>query len=195
MDSEVKRKYHHGDLRRAVIEAAIDLTRTQGPSEWTMRQVAQAAGVSVAAPYRHFRDKEAVLVAIALEGFRALENSVADVLQTVPTHKEDEAFSRIAGAYFAFSTEFPEYFRLMFSTGLRRTEHPELGSASRRLYGQFESAFRSTRSPDAAMTAYCLVQGIGQMHVLGALDALDHGHADLLGNITKTLLQGLLPRD
>ncbi|MFT4571001.1 MAG: AcrR family transcriptional regulator, partial [Candidatus Binatia bacterium] len=68
--------YHHGDLRRALVEGALELLHERGPAGLTLRGAARKAGVSEAAPYRHFADKEALLASVAEEGFRALSREV-----------------------------------------------------------------------------------------------------------------------
>src|SRR5512138_2569100 len=70
--------YHHGDLRRALVEAALDLVRMRGPEGFTLREAARRVGVSQTAPYRHFETKEALLAAVAEEGFRALHHRLAE---------------------------------------------------------------------------------------------------------------------
>ncbi|HYM69483.1 MAG TPA: helix-turn-helix domain-containing protein, partial [bacterium] len=73
-----KRSYHHGDLREALLRAAIDLVADVGPRGFTLREVARRAGVSHNAPYRHFRDKEELIAAVAAEGFRELTRAMLE---------------------------------------------------------------------------------------------------------------------
>ncbi|MDQ3996358.1 MAG: TetR/AcrR family transcriptional regulator, partial [Gemmatimonadota bacterium] len=73
-----KRAYHHGDLRRALVDAAIPLLRDGGPEALTLRAVARAAGVSQTAPYRHFADRAELVAAVAESGFRRLHARLVD---------------------------------------------------------------------------------------------------------------------
>lgn len=74
-----QRPYHHGDLRRALVEAALELVRAKGPEGFALREAARRVGVSQTAPYRHFRTREALLAAVAEEGFRALQRRLEEV--------------------------------------------------------------------------------------------------------------------
>src|SRR6267143_2730049 len=71
------KRYHHGDLPRALLDAALRIVETQGTEALTLRAAARSAGVSQAAPYRHFTNKEAILAAVAEEGFRSLMTAIA----------------------------------------------------------------------------------------------------------------------
>lgn len=105
--------YHHGDLRNALIEAGIRLLRKVDAHELSLRSLAKEAGVSHAAPYRHFPDKETLLAAIAHQGFIKLGGQIEKVLSS---HAADpkEWLPGIAWAYFRFASESPEHFRVMF---------------------------------------------------------------------------------
>lgn len=104
--------YHHGDLRRALTTGALELLAEHGPSGLTLRGAARKAGVSEAAPYRHFADKEALLASVAEEGFRALADEVKGSILGI----EDplEAFRAHGLAYIRFALQHPHYYRVMF---------------------------------------------------------------------------------
>ena len=99
-----KTKYHHGDLKRALLDAAMTLIDIRGHDALTMREAARRAGVSEAAPYRHFANLDELLGAVALEGFEML---IADLEST-------SSAKRIKSAYLAFAGDFPGRYQLMF---------------------------------------------------------------------------------
>jgi len=99
-----KSKYHHGDLKRALLDAAMTLIDIRGRDALTLREAARRAGVSEAAPYRHFANLDELLGAVALEGFEML---IADLEST-------SSAKRIRSAYLAFAGDFPGRYQLMF---------------------------------------------------------------------------------
>ncbi|WP_405645039.1 TetR/AcrR family transcriptional regulator [Streptomyces sp. NBC_00019] len=114
-----RRPYHHGDLRRAVLTAALDVIAADGPSALSLRDLARRAGVSHAAPAHHFGDRTGLLTAIAAEGFGLL----ATALREAPDLKE-------AGVHYVrFAREHPAHFQVMFSPGLLRADDLELTTA------------------------------------------------------------------
>ncbi|MEU5315214.1 TetR/AcrR family transcriptional regulator [Streptomyces sp. NPDC021056] len=114
-----RRPYHHGDLRRAILTAALDVIAADGPSALSLRDLARRAGVSHAAPAHHFGDRTGLLTAIAAEGFGLL----ATALREAPDLKE-------AGVrYVRFAREHPAHFQVMFSPGLLRADDLELTTA------------------------------------------------------------------
>ncbi|MEV7886083.1 TetR/AcrR family transcriptional regulator [Streptomyces sp. NPDC002817] len=114
-----RRSYHHGDLRRAVLTAALDVIAADGPSALSLRDLARRAGVSHAAPAHHFGDRTGLLTAIAAEGFGLL----ATALREAPDLKE-------AGVHYVrFAREHPAHFQVMFSPGLLRADDLELTTA------------------------------------------------------------------
>lgn len=126
-----RRGYHHGNLREALIKAALDLISQKGPSGFTFAEAARAAGVSPAAPYRHFRDRDALLADIARRGFDAF---TARLEAAWNDGKPDPAtaFSRLGRVYLGFARDEPAYFSAMFESGLKATDYPELGLAGDR---------------------------------------------------------------
>ena len=118
-----RRGYHHGNLREALISAALDLIARKGPAGFTFAEAARAAGVSAAAPYRHFRDRDALMADVARRGFELFEQRL--------TAAWDEgrpdalvALERMGRAYLAFAREEPAYFSAMFEAGVPLGEHP-----------------------------------------------------------------------
>jgi AcrR family transcriptional regulator len=110
---EGKRGYHHGNLREALIAAARRLLAERGPEGFTLVDAARAAGVSPAAPYRHFRDRDALLQAVALEGFRTFGARQAGAL--AGSDDPIAAFRAMGLAYLAFAEEEPGAYAAMFA--------------------------------------------------------------------------------
>lgn len=108
------KRYHHGDLRRALLDAALALAEECGAAGVTLRQVAERAGVSQTAPYRHFADKTAMLAAASEEGFRLLYARMLAVSQEARPGQQIGAW---AACYVEFAVKHTAYFRLMFGQG------------------------------------------------------------------------------
>jgi AcrR family transcriptional regulator len=127
----VKEKYHHGDLRTALLDAAMTVISEIGPQGLTIREVARRAGVSHAAPYRHFKDKDELILSAVEQGFELMQH-------TMNAEKEaaaDDPVSQFAAsglAYVNFALEHPAYYRVMFSGDLlSSTGHVSLQHTSR----------------------------------------------------------------
>ncbi|MFO0675201.1 MAG: TetR/AcrR family transcriptional regulator [Polyangiaceae bacterium] len=107
------RTYHHGDLRRALLDAATELLREGGPENVSLRECARRIGVSHAAPYRHFPTKESLLDALAADGFRGLrEAGIRGMRGIVDARDRLDAYGV---AYVRFAVKHPDHFRLMFT--------------------------------------------------------------------------------
>src|SRR5438034_10048332 len=114
--------YHHGNLRTALLTASLALIRKEGLHGFTLREVARRAGVSHNAPYRHFRDKSDLLVAIAEDGFNRLTAKIREEASKGDSHLER---LRLAGvAYVQFGLDRPEEFNVMFSIEWDPETHP-----------------------------------------------------------------------
>ena len=116
------RKYHHGDLGRALIDAARVILEQECPAALSLRAVARQAGVSPAAPYHHFKDKDELLEAVALEGWSMLDVAVAEVKSEAPSIFE--ALPELLVAYVTFARENPAIYRVMFDVARHRAALP-----------------------------------------------------------------------
>ena len=166
--------YHHGNLREALIQAARDLIKEKGPGGFTFADAARSAGVSPAAPYRHFRDREALLADVAREGFVRFE---AMLTTGWNGGKPDvvSAFHNIGRAYLAFARAEPAYYAAMFESGLPPDLSPELRAAGDRAFGVLRGAAETLVAalpPDKRPPALMM-----SLHVW----SLSHGIASLFG--------------
>ena len=134
-----ERGYHHGNLKEALLQAALDLIAQKGATGFTFADAARMAGVSPAAPYRHFRDRDELLSSIAQRGFEqfeaALTNAWDDARPDTIT-----AFERLGRAYLAFAREEPAFYSAMFESGLPLDDNPALLAASERAFGILRAA-------------------------------------------------------
>jgi AcrR family transcriptional regulator len=169
------RPYHHGDLYRALIDAALDAIDDDGAANLRLRDVARRAGVSHAAPAHHFVDKPGLLTAIATEGFALLATELA------ATYERTRSFLEVGVAYMRFAVEHRAYFEVMFRTELYRTDDPALMEAKAKsaasLYGPVgdvvgaEDRVRPGRRDqiNAGVAAWSLVHGLATLWLNGNL--------------------------
>lgn len=131
--------YHHGNLKEALVQAALDLIANKGPAGFTFAEAARSAGVSPAAPYRHFRDRDELLASVAQQGFEQFESQLTaawdDGSPDTPT-----AFQRVGKAYLAFARENPAYYSAMFESGVPLEANPALLVASERAFAIIRAA-------------------------------------------------------
>lgn len=109
-----KAGYHHGNLRAALIESAVALVRAHGPHDFTLAEASRAAGVTAAAPYRHFESREELLACVAERGFETLRTTMAAVPVVGWADPVDRVIA-LGGRYVEFAVSEPQLFRLMFS--------------------------------------------------------------------------------
>ena len=133
------RGYHHGNLKEALVRAALELIAEKGPGGFTFADAARWAGVSPAAPYRHYRDRDALIADVAKRGFDAFAAALAKAWDD---GKPDlmTAFDRLGKAYLAFARTEPAYYSAMFEAGVPADADPELRDAGDRAFGVLRGA-------------------------------------------------------
>jgi AcrR family transcriptional regulator len=164
MSETMKRRYHHGNLRRALLDEALAVISEQGPAGVSLRELARRLGVSHAAPAHHFGDKRALLTAIAVEGY--------DLLAEELEKSAEAGFAELGIAYVRFAVEHPAHIQVMFQPSLLREEDEAL-DASRRRTGSMLYSGAGTLSTDdrAAVGAagWCLMHGLALLWLGGNL--------------------------
>jgi len=133
------RSYHHGNLKEALIRAALQLIAEKGPAGFTFAEAARWAGVSPAAPYRHYRDRDELLSDVAKRGFEQFEAALAKAWDDGRPDPAT-AFDRLGKAYLAFARSEPAYYSAMFETGVPLDTSPELRAAGDRAFGVLRNA-------------------------------------------------------
>jgi AcrR family transcriptional regulator len=173
-DNERPRGYHHGNLKEALIHAALDLIARKGPAGFTFAEAARWAGVSPAAPYRHFRDRDDLLVDVARRGFDQFAQALARAWDE-GRPEPFGAFERVGRAYLDFARSEPAYYSAMFEAGIPLDASAELREAGDRAFAVLRGAAEmligrlpAARRPPALMMA---------LHIW----ALAHGIASLFG--------------
>ena len=173
-DSRGSRGYHHGNLKEALIEAALDLIARKGPAGFTFAEAARWAGVSPAAPYRHFRDRDDLLIDVARRGF----DQFAQALTRAWDDGRPEpfaAFERMGRAYLDFARNEPAYYSAMFEAGIPLDANAELRDAG-------ESAFAVLRSAAEALSARLPAERRPPAMMMALhIWSLAHGIASLFG--------------
>ena len=175
-DRDSRRSYHHGNLREALLAAAVALIGEKGPGGFTFAEAARAAGVSPAAPYRHFRDRDALLADVAARGFTqftaALEAAWAD-----GTPEPLAALDRVGRAFLAFARTEPAYYAAMFEAQLPPDLNRELTLAADQAFAVLRRAAEAlcarlpgARRPPALMVAlhlWAMAQGVAALVARG----------------------------
>ena len=133
------RGYHHGNLKEALVRAALELIAQKGPSGFTFAEAARWAGVSAAAPYRHFRDREELIADVALRGYEQFANALSHAWAEGRPDAAS-AFERLGKAYLNFARSEPSYYSAMFEAGVSLDASAELRAASDRAFGVLRSA-------------------------------------------------------
>ncbi len=146
------RGYHHGNLKEALVRAALELIAEKGPAGFTFADAARWAGVSPAAPYRHFRDRDALLADVAQRGFALFADALAKAWDE---GKPDvmTAFDRLGKTYLAFAKREPAYYSAMFEAGVPLDTDPLLREASENAFAVLRAAAEEARRIDAAARA------------------------------------------
>jgi AcrR family transcriptional regulator len=171
-DDGPPRGYHHGNLKETLISAALDLIARKGPSGFTFAEAARFAGVSPAAPYRHFRDRDELVASVALRGFTLFEAALTQGWNDGQP-EAFAAFERMGRAYLDFARTEPAYYSAMFEAGVPLDDNLDLRNAGDRAFAVIRTAAErlvaqvpAARRPPALMVAlhmWSLAHGIASL--------------------------------
>ncbi|MBO0863843.1 MAG: TetR/AcrR family transcriptional regulator [Mycobacterium sp.] len=174
---EHRDSYHHGDLKRALTDAALSLVAEKGPKGFTLTEAARRAGVSAAAPYRHFSDKDQLLAAAAEQGFLQLHAALTAAIDRARDPKR--RLVTLGRAYVRWAVTHPDYYQIMFAAHTVRSEHHGLVSAAALAFDDLLEAtttylasgtLRGRDSRRLASALWSLVHGIASLSIGGDLD-------------------------
>jgi AcrR family transcriptional regulator len=203
------RPYHHGDLRRALLDAALQLVVERGRPDFTLREVARQAGVSHNAPYNHFADKAELVVALTVEGFQKLEVALRSAYEQCAGTPFERTLA-ISGAYLRFALDHPAVYSLLFRPELRQSSHhaeecdeavKNATTAAFQIFldgiaaSQRAGELRTDRSVEMlALTMWSTMHGLTTLlldHLLG--EHLDHLQTEqLMAQVMQMMAQGLM---
>lgn len=199
-----KNTYHHGDLRATLIQAAMELLPAKGASGLSLREVAKVAGVSHAAPYRHFKDKAALLTALAQSGFEQLAQAMTVVVEQYENDPQQQ-FVAAAEAYVELGLRNPDMMHLMFGGVLdpelldeeycATTEKAFAGLVHIISAGQAAGVFKSCDVQILAVSAWSMVHGLMMLITAGQLREVTttpEQVKQLSRQLAENLLNGIL---
>lgn len=196
----MKRGYHHGNLRQALVEAALTLIAEKGPQGFTLSEAAKAADVTPAAVYRHFAGRDDLIAEVARQGF--------DIFAALLEYAYDEgrptalaAFEATGRAYLAFARKYPGHYQAMFESGLQPGQHPDLAQVSSKARGTMERAAEhlvkglpESRRPPASMISahvWAVSHGVVELFLRGNGGPQPWPAEDLLETGIGIYLRGL----
>lgn len=195
-----KPAYHHGDLARALVDSATVLIEQGGPSALTLREAARLAGVSVAAPYRHFADREALLAAVLAKGFDGLAEHTERARLAAPDALA--ALRAVGVAYVDFAAAHPSVYRLMFGPECDKPSYPALMAAGDRALAVLVQSVREAQAagriragpPEpVALAGWSICHGLASLHVDGLLaGSLPMPVHDAAEQLVDMLLAGMI---
>ncbi len=171
-----KRGYHHGNLKQALVDAALTLIETKGPQGFTLSEAAKSAGVTPAAVYRHFQGREDLIAECARQGYEIF----ADLMAYAYEKGQPSAlasFEATGRAYLAFARKYPGHYMAMFESGISMNANPELAKVAGRANGVLERAAEALcahipadKRPPAAMFSahiWALSHGVVELYARG----------------------------
>lgn len=197
------RPYHHGDLRQALLDAALVLLRRGGTAALTLRAVAREAGVSQTAPYRHFADRSALVAGVAAVGFRALHGAM---VAAVAAHGAGrKGLQELALAYVRFAVRHPEQYRIMFGAEAAECDtSDELKTAAASVRGMLTGGITQLQRAglvgpgepgEIALSCWALVHGVVMLSLDRQVGGAGPGDAEHLALVaTELMMRGLAGR-
>ena len=198
-------RYHHGDLRNALLEKALELVAARGQEGFSLREAARAVGVSATAAYRHFADKTAILTALAKEGHARLASAMERAAAKVPGPAGGKAHAigklrAIGEVYVEFAVKNPSHFRVMFSPCMQNEgfgpDDPTDADAFQILVETLDElvvagAVRAEARAGAEIIAWSAVHGLAGLLVEGALPLSARERAVAIAMVTRAVLLSL----
>jgi AcrR family transcriptional regulator len=205
-DRPIRERYHHGDLRNALVDKAAELVRTHGPEGFSLREAAREVGVSPAAAYRHFPDKAALLAALAIEGHARLATAMERAVARLPSGMDGKAraiaaLGAIGETYVEFAVKNPSHFRVMFGPCLAEEGFaPGCAPSGRDAFQILVDALdelvaagvlpRESRA-GAEIVAWSGVHGLAGLLVEGALPLAGREREVAIATVLRALLAGV----
>lgn len=177
-----ERRYHHGDLRRALLDAAASEIAEVGPAAMSLRRIASSVGVTHAAVGHHFGDKRGLLTALAAQGHRTLAEAMSSA--------RPQGMLALGDAYLRFAHDHRPLFEVMFRPELLQTDDLEYVEARRASFGELRGASTGRGSDDLAYGAWALVQGVAVLWLAGNLPASTLQEAQALFRRSARALAG-----
>jgi AcrR family transcriptional regulator len=201
----VRRDYHHGDLRTALLDSVGRIIRESGPSVVSVREVARHARVSHAAPAHHFRNKSGLLTAFAAQGFDRLADTIAAAIASSRATTPPDVLAAMGRGYVRFAINNPEHFAIMFRVELLDEGDEVFRRAADRAYDPLVATVRAAVEQGyfdgdpvtAAASAWSLVHGLAALWIGGRMQervgAVDPHH--LAGEVTALFVSSLMGRN
>jgi AcrR family transcriptional regulator len=192
------RPYHHGNLKQALIDAAVALVAEVGPQGFTLREVARRAGVSHNAPYRHFHDKDELVAAVAMQGFERLTAAMKRSAARGSTAQER---LRLCGrGYVSFALRWPEHFSVMFDLPSNQETYPDYAAAGEEAFEtllgfivecQKTGALSAEDPRQLALLSWSIVHGVAKLAISHHLPFDSAGVLDFTDDATRAMLSGI----
>jgi AcrR family transcriptional regulator len=199
-DEETRATYHHGDLRRAVLDAAVAILAELGVEGFTLREAARRVGVTHRAVYRHFEDKRSVLASVAEEGYRALEAELRDAIERSGARDPEDRLVALCEGYVRFARREPARYQVMFGPRLNADERfPSLESAVRSTLRvvSHELKLAGPEAPplarrDAGITLWSTVHGFASLHLAGRVSLSDRHVTRYVDTVVRPVVVGVI---
>jgi AcrR family transcriptional regulator len=178
-----ERPYHHGNLRRALLDAAVEVIGENGPDAVRLRDLANRTGVSHGAPAHHFTDRAGLLTALAAEAYELL----GDVLEQA---RDEGGFLDVGLAYVRFAVDHPAHFQVMFQPTLYRAADPAVEAAKARtssaLYGSAATVRSGHSAAQVGLAGWCLMHGLATLWLAGNLEPITADPVELARSMATT---------
>jgi AcrR family transcriptional regulator len=199
---EKGRAYHHGNLKDSLLEAGVQLIAEVGPHAFTLREVARRAGVSHNAPYRHFKDKDELLAALAAQGFERLDAAMkrGAARATAPLDR----FRLCGRAYVQFALRWPQHILVMFDLPSLGEKYPAYSAAGEAAFqtllgfvleSQQAGALPGSDPLPVALMAWSMVHGIAKLAIGGRLPFRSARVLDFADYAARAMIHGVAPGD